>query len=196
MTNSANETQQSFTYSVTVPRNDGHLYFTAETFMQVHVPLSCFDQDLSYYGYPVLYIDITNSRTGEYWYQYYAEAWNRPVLVGTESYQAGDTLSIYIMYDFDGSPNRDFTVQMYSKMSQDDGVWIYDANGLANQLHMDGTEPSGFWNSTYRNGKEEPLPNESIRDSRNKKNVEEEEQKKEEEEQEEQEEEDRVRDEA
>lgn len=85
-------------------------------------------------------------------------------MLSTTNYMANDLLNIYVMYDFDGSPNRDFTVQMYSKMSNDDGVWIYDVNGYANQLHMDGTEPSGFWNSTYRNGQEKPLPNESVRD--------------------------------
>jgi hypothetical protein len=136
---------------------------------------------LSYYGYPVLYIDITNQRTNEYWYQYYAEAWNRPVLVSSDKYAAGDTFSIFIMYDFDGAPNRDFTVQMYSKMSEDTNVWIKDVNGYANQLHMDGTEPSGFYNSTYRNGKEKPLPNTSVRDQRNGAKEEEERKKKEEE---------------
>lgn len=181
LTNADNTTQQYFSYTVTVPRLDGDIYFSAETFQQVHVPLSCFDSSLSYYGYPVLYIDITNQRTNEYWYQYYAEAWNRPVLVSSDKYAAGDTFSIFIMYDFDGAPNRDFTVQMYSKMSEDTDVWIKDVNGYANQLHMDGTEPSGFYNSTYRNGKEKPLPNTSVRDQRNGAKEEEERKKKEEE---------------
>lgn len=38
-------------------------------------------------------------------------------------------------------------------------MWITDVDGDAYMLHMDGTEPSGFKTSTYRNGEEKEMPN-------------------------------------
>ena len=78
------------TYYVTVPANDGALYFSAETYYQDIVPTECTTG--SYQGYsltsPViditLYEDGSSTNTA---YKLYADQFNYPLLI--TSYSAG-----------------------------------------------------------------------------------------------------------
>lgn len=55
-------------------------------------------------------------------------------------YDAGQTFTIQVQFDWDGSPRRDFTVIVYSA----DGNDVTDENGETNMLHTDGNLPSEF----------------------------------------------------
>jgi len=113
------------------------------------------------YGIPLTYIYVTNMRTNENWYQYYYEVYHNPIIVSPDSYDAGDEFSIYVYYQWAGSPTRDFTTTLYAKNDAD--TWILINDGYANQMNMDGSEPSGFYWSDWRTGVEHDHPNEPLR---------------------------------
>jgi hypothetical protein len=53
------------------------------------------------------------------------------MLIGPSSYKAGDNFSITVSNDWYGSPARDYTVMLYSKITEDT-VWIKNSDGYAN----------------------------------------------------------------
>ena len=54
--------------------------------------------------------------------------------------------TIYVKYQFVGSPFKDYTLKAYSQFDQP----IFDQNHNINEIHMDGQEPSGFTHSDFR----------------------------------------------
>lgn len=46
----------------------------------------------------------------------------------------------------------------------DDNTWILNNDGYANQMNMDGSEPSGFYWSDWRNGVTHSHPNQPLRE--------------------------------
>jgi hypothetical protein len=66
----------------------------------------------------------------------------------TASQNAGyaGAYTLYVKYEFAGSPHPDFTTKIYSKYT---GVNILDTAGNSNMIHMDGTSPSGYTSSSY-----------------------------------------------
>ena len=67
---------------------------------------------------------------------------------------------IYVDWAWEGSPTRDFTVMLYAKL--DGNTWLTNFDGLANQMNMDGAEPSGFYWSDWRTGTTYSHPNEPL----------------------------------
>ena len=65
---------------------------------------------------------------------------HNPIIVKESEYEAGDTFTFRVYYRFYGYASEDFTLKVYS--SQD--LQIFNQNAETNQLHMDGTKPSGF----------------------------------------------------
>lgn len=80
----------------TSSNDDSYLYFTTESFYQAYIPIDCMDPDSV--GIPLTYIYVTNMRTNENWYQYYYEVYHNPIIVGPDSYEAGDEFLIYVYY--------------------------------------------------------------------------------------------------
>lgn len=132
------ETKQDFT--VTVPRNSGDLYFTAESYITGMVPDDC----QGAYGAPLVLIELYNGYN-RLDYQYYPDMLNMPLLVQEGSYSGGTTFTLKIQYKWYNNPVRDYTVGVYS--SQD--LEIKDSRGQTNQIHMDGQSPSGFTQSSF-----------------------------------------------
>ena len=62
------------------------------------------------------------------------------------SYAAGDVFKVRVGYTWFNSPSPDYTVKIYSKQTLE----VKDAQGLKNQINMDGSTPSGFTYSTYK----------------------------------------------
>jgi len=72
-------------------------------------------------------------------------------MVSESSYKSGDVYRAAVqMKEWRGYPNahRDITVAIYSKQTLN----ITDASGKNYQEHYDGSLPTGFTESTYRNG--------------------------------------------
>ena len=63
-----------------------------------------------------------------------------PVLIKESDYEAGDTFQFRVHYYWYGYTAEDFTVKVYSKQALE----VKDQRGHTNELHMDGTQPSGF----------------------------------------------------
>ena len=114
------------------------------------------------YGIPIIYFQVTNQRTNEQWYQYYYESYHNPILVGPTSYNAGDEFEIIADWNWAGSPTRDFTVGLYALL--DNNTWILNEEGYANQMNMDGSEPSGFYWSDWRTDVTHSHPNDPLRE--------------------------------
>ena len=79
---------KSYTYYVTAPVEDSYLYFTAESFYQAYIPADCWDYSSA--GVPLTYFVVKNQNTGEQWYQFYYEVYHNPIIVGPDSFTAGD----------------------------------------------------------------------------------------------------------
>lgn len=119
-------------YDVTIPTTHdatSYLYLTVESYYQAYIPEDCWNP--SSLGFPTIYFSVTNDRTGERWYKYYYEQYHNPMLIGPSSYKAGDNFSITVSNDWYGSPARDYTVMLYSKITEDT-VWIKNSDGYAN----------------------------------------------------------------
>lgn len=151
---------QEYYYKFAAPVANSYLYFTVESFFQIYIPDGCWEP--GQFGMPLVYIQVTNRRTGEQWYQYYYESYHNPILVGPQSYQVGDTFEIGIYWQWGGSTTRDFTVKVYGLL--DGNTWVLNSDGYANQMNMDGSEPSGFYVSDWRTGVTHPHPNQPLRE--------------------------------
>lgn len=69
-------------------------------------------------------------------YQYYYAQFNKPILINSADYAAGDVFKYSVRYFFVSSPVRDYTVQVYSKQTLT--VHYEAADGPTNVLHTDG----------------------------------------------------------
>jgi hypothetical protein len=150
-------------YDIAIPSDhdmSSYLYFTVESYYQAYIPSDCWDP--SSYGFPIVYFSVSNDRTGERWYKYYYEQYHNPMLIGPSKYQAGDNFSITVSNDWYGSPARDFTVMLYSKIPEGT-VWITNVDGYSNMMNMDGSLPTGFIESNYTTGIEHSMPNDPLR---------------------------------
>jgi len=144
---------------VIAPIADSYLYFTVESFYQAYIPEDCMDPNS--YGIPLTVFTVQNMRTEESWSQYYYEFYHNPILVGPSSYNASDEFELMVKFYWAGSPTRDFTVSMYALL--DNNTWILNEDGYANQMNMDGSEPSGFHESNWRTNVTHELPNAPLR---------------------------------
>lgn len=137
-------------YYVTLPDNDGDLYWTAETYYREMVPTECINGgSVPQIWFSVYHIgENKNTKAGSQWYE---EQFSRFVMVSESSYRSGDVYRAAVqMKEWRGYPNahRDITVAIYSKQTLN----ITDASGKNYQEHYDGSLPTGFTESTYRNG--------------------------------------------
>lgn len=74
-------------YFVTVPANDGDLYFTAETYYQEMIPSECINSG----SVPELFIDLyKQGQASRIAYQWYDDQFSRYILVSSSTYSAGD----------------------------------------------------------------------------------------------------------
>jgi len=63
-----------------------------------------------------------------------------------QSYAAGTKFVVQVKYTWNGNPNPDFTLKVYSKFA---GVDILDSSNKPSKINYDGKSPSGFKNSNY-----------------------------------------------
>jgi len=148
---------QEHTYTVTVPANDGDLYFTVESYYLSMVPDGCIGGYISYewegetvrdwYDYPVVYFEVYKSTNiySPVESAYYMEYFHTPLKIAEADYSAGDEFLVKITYHWLGSPHPDYTFKVHSKQD----LTIRDENQQTNQIHMDGQSPSGFLVSNY-----------------------------------------------
>lgn len=64
----------------------------------------------------------------------YYEDWYMPVMLEESEYEAGDEITITVLYDWVGRMSRDYTVSVYSKQDLE----VLDEDGNTNMIHMDG----------------------------------------------------------
>jgi len=131
---------------VTVPADDGDLYFSTETYYQDLVPNEC--NSGIYQGNsissPVVDITLYKDAASIYTdYKVYSDQFNYPLLVST--YNAGVVWRVTIEYVWYGSAAPDYTLKVYSKQA----LSILDSDGNTNVLNYDGSSPSAFTESTY-----------------------------------------------
>ena len=70
----------------------------------------------------------------------YYEWQSYPILVEEADYSANDVFTIDVEFAWYGWVSEDYTVKVYSKQDLE----VTDNRGRTNELHMDGTSPSGF----------------------------------------------------
>lgn len=141
-------TAGSSTYEVTVPANNGDLYFSVDGYFQGMVPDSCWSG-----AYPIIRFTVyKNTQDVIVKNLYYYDAYHIPVQVTSGSYSAGDKFIMTVAYDWEyGSSSypwkaQDYTLKIYSK----ENLEIKDADGKTNMWFMDGRYPSAFTKSHYR----------------------------------------------
>ena len=156
--------EQVNNYRITVPANDGALYFTVETYYYNMIPNECttetitFNQGQSSLTYSSPFLDLQVWKQGEnsYFGEYFdMDQFSHPILL--TSYNANDSFTLKVRYLWMGSPAKDYTVRIYSKQKLE----VLDSHGKTNMLHMDGQLPTGFTNSSYR-GMPTPVEEEEI----------------------------------
>jgi hypothetical protein len=139
-------------YYITVPANDGALYFTVETYYQNTIPTECTTGSVTFsngatstFSTPLVDYEVWKDGASSYTaYKYASDQFSYPILQTT--YSAGDVYKVVVGYTWFNSPAKDYTVKIYSKQSLE----VKNASGETNIQHMDGQEPSGFTSSTYR----------------------------------------------
>lgn len=83
---------------------------------------------------------------------YYFDQFHRPVVIssGHASNVADKQWKIIVLYEFVGSPAKEYTVKVYSKHTEDGSKnKLVDASGNTSVKHYDGSSPSGFTGSTW-----------------------------------------------
>jgi hypothetical protein len=139
-------------YYITVPANDGALYFTVETYYQDVIPNECTTGTVTFSSgatstlpNPLLHYQVWKDGASAYSaYKYVSDQFSYPILL--TSYSAGDVFKVVVGYTWFNSPAKDYTVKIYSKQS----LSVKDSTGATNIKHMDGKLPSGFVTSSYR----------------------------------------------
>jgi len=87
-----NDKGREETYQVTVPRKDGDLYFTVETYFQGMVPSLCWGGEAPTVDFRV----YRNSKKNLIKRLHYQEFWHKPILVEEGEYEAGDKFYVSV----------------------------------------------------------------------------------------------------
>ena len=110
-------TEAVSTYEVTVPANNGDLYFSVDGFFQGMVPDSCWSG-----AYPIIRFTVyKNTQDVIVKYLYYYDAYHVPVLVSSSSYAQGDKFLLEVKYEWEYGTSsypwkaQDYTLKVYSK---------------------------------------------------------------------------------
>jgi hypothetical protein len=144
--------ESTYSYYITVPENEGALYFTVESYYQNLIPNECTSGTVTFsngnsanLANPLLDYEVWKDGASSYLaYKYVSDQFSYPILV--TSYNAGDIFKVVVKYMWFDSPAKDYTVKIYSKQTLE----VKNSSGETNVIHMDGQEPSGFTTSTYR----------------------------------------------
>ena len=151
---------QTYKYSVTPTIEGSSLYFTAESSYQYYTPEdTC--RDPNDMNVPFVNLFVTNKNTEQQWAEYFYDSNHKPILVEPSEYSANDEFEITVYWYWSATISRDFTVKLYALL--DDNTWITNIDGYANQINMDGSEPSDFLTSEWRNGVTHNHPNDPLR---------------------------------
>lgn len=121
-------------YTVTPPAQSGDLYFSVETYYYGMIPYLCQFWSAPYSQWVLRQNGVVVESHDYMEYQSY------PTLVESADYAAGDVFTVDVNYSWSGWTVEDYTVKVYS--TQD--LEVLDYRGNTNELHMDGTSPSGF----------------------------------------------------
>jgi len=109
-------------YYITVPADDGGLYFTVETYYQNIIPNECTTDIVDFGGgniaqisNPLFDYEVWKDGASTYTaYQYAAsDQFSNPILI--TNYNAGDVFKVRAKYFWLNSPAKDYTVKIYSK---------------------------------------------------------------------------------
>jgi hypothetical protein len=123
------------------------VYFSVETYSHDIVPNECTTGQTNSGqsgNYPVAYIGVY--QYGQLLsYNYYFDQYHKPLMFGPDSHFSGSQYTIFVQYEFLGSPAKDYTLKAYSKYKSK----IYNSQYNTNMIHMDDQSPSGFTSSTY-----------------------------------------------
>ena len=68
-------------------------------------------------------------------YKWYYDQFHYPFIIAENDYKAGDTILIKVLWDWNKSPAKDYTLKIYS---QHKGVKILNSSEDSNMYHMDG----------------------------------------------------------
>ena len=134
------ESEQEF--KITVPQNDGDLYFTLETYYPGMVQQSCIGG--SYGGYNIINFEVYNGRS-RVMQSAYADQYAKVAHVKERDYRAGSTFTIKAQVKWYNNPFWEYTARVYSKQDLD----VKNDRGQTNMVHFDGQSPSGFTSSNY-----------------------------------------------
>ena len=110
-------------YYITVPKYDGALYFTVETYYQDIIPNECTTGSVTFsngssatLSNPLLDYEVWKDGASSYTaYKYVSDQFSYPILLTT--YSAGDVFKVVVGYKWFNSPAKDYTVKIYSKQS-------------------------------------------------------------------------------
>jgi len=133
-------------YYVTVPADDGALYFSVESYYQQLIPNECTSGTYQGYSLPNPVADITlyeDGSTANTAYKLYSDQFVYPILL--TSYSAGVVFTMKVTFSWFGSPAPDYTLKLYTKQDLE----IQDSNGDTSILNYDGSSPSGFTDSVF-----------------------------------------------
>jgi len=143
------DTNCTSTYTFSgIDSTSSDIYFSVETYGHAIVPLACTTGAYSYgatVNYPVVYVQVYKGSTRQT-YKYYVDQTHKPILIANSNHAANDVYTLYVKYEWIGSPHRDYTLKAYSKFST---AQISDSYGNINKINMDGQSPSGFTDSSY-----------------------------------------------
>jgi len=146
---------------VTVPADDGDLYFTTESYYQDLVPNECTTG--TYLGNqvtsPVIDIELyKDAQTITTAYKLYSDQFAYPLLI--TSYDAGVVWKISVQYTWFGSSAPDYTLKVYSKQD----LSLLDASGNSIVLNYDSTLPTAFTGEEPYLGMDAWFPTEDMLD--------------------------------
>ena len=83
-------------YEIEIPRKDGEIYFSVETYYQNIIPQNCvldeFSMPLVIFG--LLQNGLESENVIDAWYYY--DQFHRPIGVSEDSYEAGDVFTVYV----------------------------------------------------------------------------------------------------
>ena len=146
---SENDNGEMKTYFYYPQRNvETDLYFSVESYNEGIVPIACTQGTLSngqFVLFPVVYFAVYKG-TRMLVDNYYVDQYHRPILMTAAQNKYSRQYTIYVQYEFAGSPHNDYTLKAYSKYNQP----VYNSKHEVNEIHMDGSEPRGFTNSDFK----------------------------------------------
>ena len=126
------------TYFFETPEKNGDMYITVETYSDNIVPLSCTESEEAEAPLVMIVVYKANAGGDEKFRrvaaQRYEDMQHVPIPIKNFQYSAGDIFAIDVKYTWNGSPHKDYTVKVHSKMD----IRITDNLDRENQLHTDG----------------------------------------------------------